>query len=680
MPGPNHGEEYPAKGVRAGPTRPPAERVTPAGLDKLEDIVHGVTMGLDAMNLGVTMTDLDGKIIYVNPTQAKLHRRSVDELLGQDVGILAPAHARRPLTIPQLKELKSWKRESVNVRKDGTHFPVLLRSDVVTGTSGEPMGIVTTCEDIGELRATQNALNRSETEHHALVENANYGICRSSVDGRFLTVNRALVELLGFESKSELLDVNLVKNIYVHPEDFATLVDRCRDPGIAADMEVEWNSKYGERLTVRISGRAARAELGEIDSYEFIVEDVTGRRQLEAQLRQAQKLESLGQLTGGIAHDFNNILTVIQANVGLVAAELPPEAEQLHCDLRDAQQATRRAVDLVKKLLAFSRREKLSRQLLDLTQLVNGVSTTLRRLLPEHIEIKVVAEEQVGKVFADPNAVEQIILNLATNARDAMPDGGLLFVETRRAWLPEQQRGMFGSRRAGEYACIVVSDTGEGMDELTEQKIFEPFFTTKPVGQGTGLGMAMVHGLVKQHNGFVHVYSEVGQGTTMKVYFPTARAESVDTASSGYDRDDESACEGTETILIVEDETLIRSVAKRVLERKGYRVLLAENGEEGLRMFRDHQSEIALVLSDVIMPKLGGPGLYEAIRAEAGTTRFIFMSGHAAHVLRMSGHIEPSVPFVNKPWTDSELLKRVRETLDQAPVNFEQGAGSGSKD
>jgi two-component system cell cycle sensor histidine kinase/response regulator CckA len=666
--GTNHGEEHPSEDVGAEPTRPPVQRVAVA--DRLEDIVQGITMGLDAMNLGVTMTDVEGKIIYVNPTEAKLHHRAVDELLGHDVGVLAPAGTRKPLTISELKQLKSWKRESVNVRKDGTHFPVLLRSDVVINTSGEPLGIVTTCADIGELRAAQDALSRSETEHYALVENASYGICRSSVDGRFLTVNRALVEMLGFESKAELLDMSLAKNIYVDPDDFATLVDRCIDPSIAADMEVEWNSKYGERLTVRISGRASRGELGEIDSYEFIVEDVTSRRQLEAQLRQAQKLEALGQLTGGIAHDFNNILTVIQANVGLVAADLPPEAEQLHSDLRETQKATRRAADLVKKLLAFSRREELSRQLLDLTELVGGVTTTLRRLLPEHIEVKVVAEEHVGKVFADPNAVEQIILNLATNARDAMPDGGLLYVETRRAWLAEQQRGIFGARRAGEYACIVVSDSGEGMDERTQQKLFEPFFTTKPAGQGTGLGMAMVHGLVKQHHGFVHVYSEVGQGTTLKVYFPTARAESVDAASSGYEGEDESAWEGTETILVVEDEAQIRNVAKRVLERRGYRVLVADDGEEGLRMYRDHQSEIALVLSDVIMPKLGGPGLYEAIKAEAGTTRFVFMSGHSAHVLRMSGHIEPSVPFVYKPWTDAELLRRVRETLDSAPVTF----------
>ena len=666
-PATNDSEELPVDVVLEKRTSSREQHISVADPESLRNVVQGITKGLDAMSVGVTMTDVVGKIIYVNPTEARLHRRTVDELLGQDVGILAPAGKRKPLSKAQLKQLKSWTRESVNVQKDGTHFPVQLRSDVVTDAAGEPIGIVTTCEDIGELRAAQAALNRSEADYSALVENAKYGICRSSVDGRFLSVNPALVEMLGYETKSELLDVNLANDVYADREEFSELVDSCRDPGLSADLESEWNSKGGERRTVHLSGRAARNEHGEIGSYEFIVEDVTEQRRLEAQLRQAQKLEALGQLTGGISHDFNNILTVIQANLALIAAELPPDAARLREDLGEAQKATRSGADLVKKLLAFGRREKLSRELVDLSQVVKGVSKTLTRLLPEHIEIKVVAAEPVGTVFADPNAVEQILLNLATNARDAMPEGGLLYVETRRAWLNEERHDSFGMGRAGEYACIVVSDTGAGMDHQTQQQLFEPFYTTKPLGEGTGLGMAMIHGLVNQHDGLVHVYSELGHGTTIKVYFPHARYDSVDRASSGYEAVEGSGCEGTETILVVEDEPPIRRVAKRILERKGYSVLLAENGEEGLSKFLEHRSEISLILSDVIMPKLGGVGLHEAIKAEAPTTRFIFMSGHAAHVLRVSGQVDPEVPFVYKPWTDTELLRRVRDCLDRAP-------------
>lgn len=251
-----------------------------------------------------------------------------------------------------------------------------------------------------------------------------------------------------------------------------------------------------------------------------------------------------------------------------------------------------------------------------------------------------------------------------------MPDGGLLYVETRRAWLQEEHRPNFGLGRAGEYACIVVSDTGSGMDETTQQKLFEPFYTTKSAGKGTGLGMAMIHGLVKQQHGFVHVYSELDNGTTIKVYFPLARNESTDEASSGHEEASVDSFEGTETILVVEDEPQIRDVAMRILERSGYKVIVAEDGEEGIGQFKAHRSEMALVTSDVIIPKLGGPAMYDAIRNEAPDTRFMFMTGHAAHVLRVSGNVDPRLPFLFKPWTGIELLKRVRELLDQAPVGL----------
>jgi len=647
------------------------DRTAPNTDTTSEQAVRGLGAGFDALGIGVTVTDVDGRIVFVNEIEAALHSRSVEELVGEDVGILAPAGKRKPLTRSQLKGLKSWKRESENVRKDGKVFPVMLRSDVVLDADGEPIGMVTTCEDIEELRTTKSALRRTEAEYTALVENADYGICRCTVDGRLLSVNRAMVQILGYESKADLLKANLASHVFADAEDFAELLDICSDPGVNADHEAVWVTIDGVKRVVRVSGRAARSPLGEVECFELIAKDVTSRVQLEAQLRQAQKLEALGQLTGGIAHDFNNILTVIQANISLVEVDLPADALDAREELRETKAATRRGAALVKKLLAFSRREELSRELLDLAQLVQGATKTLKRLLPEHIEVKVVTAEPVGTVFADPNAVEQILLNLATNARDAMPEGGLFFVETRRAWLKEEDRPNFGLGRAGEYACIVVSDTGCGMDETTQQRLFEPFYTTKAVGQGTGLGMAMIHGLVKQHNGFVHVYSELGKGTTIKLCFPNARSESTDAASSGHEVDTEEAYEGTETILVVEDDSSVRDVAKRILERRRYTVLLAENGEEGIRQFKEHRSDIALVISDVIMPKLGGPAMYDAIRNFAPDTRFMFMSGHASHVLRVSGNVDPQLPFIYKPWSGIELLKRVRELLDQAPVALE---------
>ena len=633
--------------------------------NRTEEVLRGLEKGLHTMQLGVTITDVEGRIIFANASEARLHNRSVDELVGSDVGIYAPPERRRPLTLEQLKELASWKRESVNVRKDGSVFPVLLRSDVVTGASGEPMGIVTTCEDISELRAVEEALRRSEAEHAAFVEHATYGICRSSMEGKFLTVNLALVKMLGYQSSADLLAVDPASNVYADPDEFARLIDQFRQSNRVERMEVGWKTQDGNPITVRLSGRAVPDDRGKPQSFEFIAEDVTEQRALEAQLRHAQKMEAIGQLTGGIAHDFNNILTVIQANAGLMASDLPPEAEDSFRDeLRETQHAVRRGTALIKKLLAFSRREPLSVEPLDLAQLAAGLSEALRRLLPESIEIQVLANEPAGTVRADQNAVEQILVNLATNARDAMPGGGLLCIETRPASIDREHRVAYGWGDPGQYVCVSVSDTGVGMDERTKEKVFEPFFTTKPPGEGTGLGMAMIYGLVKQHGGFVHLYSEVGEGTTVKVYFPLAHEKAAAPAAG---QEVEELRGGTETILVVEDEAQVRTAAKRVLERYGYTILVAEDGEEAFRMFRAHQPEIDLVVTDVVMPGLSGPQLYLAIRAESKSVGFVFMSGHSAGRVRTSGGFDPTVPFLYKPWTVAELVVQVRRTLDQGP-------------
>jgi PAS domain S-box-containing protein len=642
-----------------------ALREVEAKRNAIEDVLRGLEKGLDTMQLGVTITDVGGRIVYVNDADAKMHNRSVDELMGRDVGILAPAGRRKPLTVQQLRDLSSWKRESVNARKDGSVFPVLLRSDVVTDEAGEPLGLVTTCEDISQLRSAEEALQRSEAEYGALVEHATYGIWRSTADGKFVAVNPALAKILGHGSTDELLAVDFANDVFLDRGGFTSLIDRLREADRIEGLEVEWVTKNGSQITVRLSGRAVPSPEGDPQGFEFIAEDVTERLQVAAQLKQAQKMEALWQLTGGIAHDFNNILTVIQANLGLMAHELPAGSDQLATELGEAQMATLSGTKLIKKLMAFSRTEDLSLEPLDLTQFVGGLSSTLRRLLPENVEIEIHPAELVGAISADRHAIEQILFNLATNARDAMPDGGLIRIETRRAWLDEEHRATYGWGTPGEYACLMVSDTGEGMDDTTKQRLFDPFFTTKPPGQGTGLGMSMIYGLVKQLRGFVHIYSELGEGSTIKLYFPITSEQAPRSETPASDRQKPDEFGGTETILVAEDEAPIRRAAKRVLERSGYTVLTAEDGQEGLEVFRDQRSEIALVLSDVVMPRLGGAELYEAVQAESPATTFVFMSGHAAKHLSMSGRIDPKARFIYKPWTVTELVRRIRDALDQ---------------
>lgn len=508
----------------------------------------------------------------------------------------------------------------------------------------------------------EEALRRSETDYRGLVEHATYGIYRSSVDNRFLSVNPALVEMLGYESKVELLTVK-PSELYEDAGERERLIERHKHTQRIEEVEVRWKRKDGTPITVRLSGRTVRNHNREPECFEMIAEEVTEQRRIEAQLRQAQKMEAIGQLTGGIVHDFNNILTVIMSNTELAAKSLPEEAEEAQADLEEARAAGERGSAMIRKLLGFSRSEKPSFQSVDLGRLVANTTRVLQRLLPESIEIQISAGESIGTVRADPGALEQILLNLATNARDAMPEGGTLRIECRRERLDASYHATRPWVIPGEYVCIVVSDTGVGMDEETQRRIFEPFYTTKPAGEGTGLGMAMIYGLVKQQGGFVHVYSELGEGTEVKLYFPAMDVEAAaETQQPSY-----QTClpVGTETILVVEDEAAIRRATKRALERHGYSVMTAADGEEALETVDARGSEIDLIMTDLIMPKLGGRQLYDALTQEGRQVKFLFTSGYSTQELTESSSFASSFPFLHKPWNLTNLLQRVRDTLDE---------------
>jgi len=404
----------------------------------------------------------------------------------------------------------------------------------------------------------------------------------------------------------------------------------------------------------RIEGIRTAAELAE-------------RRWLEAQLRQAQKLETIGQLAGGIAHDFNNILAVILANSELLASALPPDRADLIANLHKVQDAARGGASMVKGLLGFSRRADLSFTTLDLREVVADLSQMMRPILPDNVEMRIVAPPEPCPVWADSGALQQILLNLVTNARDAMAQGGTLTIEVARA----PTRGSYPEAvpwvDAEAYYCVAVNDTGAGMDAATVERIFEPFFTTKAPGTGTGLGMAMVYGLTKQHGGFVHVYSEVGVGTAVKVYVP--RSAAVATAAAAAPPELDQLVGGSETILLVEDKEELRTTTRRVLERLGYTVIEAADGEEGLALHRAERSRIDLILSDVLMPKLGGPALYQAVRETDPAARFLFTSGYSENDIGQRSLLEPGVLFVAKPWTISDLARQVRKVLDRPPTS-----------
>ena len=383
------------------------------------------------------------------------------------------------------------------------------------------------------------------------------------------------------------------------------------------------------------------------------------RRRADAREGQLQKFEAVGRLTGGIAHDFNNMLTVILANAEMLAGSIGQD-DGAKADLDELRAAARRGTAMVRKLLGFSRRERLVLQPVNIGRLVQELTNHLRQLLPSSVQFTSNAEA-TPDVQVDPNAVEQILLNLLTNARDAMPDGGRVTVHTGRATLDAEHARRHGWGDPGEYVCMAVSDTGTGMDDAVMARLFEPFFTTKPPGVGTGLGMAMIYGLVKQHGGFVLVESQPGMGTTVRIYFRPAATTAIQETKTA----EIEPRGGNETILLAEDEEPIRRTARRILERFGYKVIAAGDGAEALEIIRRRRQEIDLVLTDVVMPRLGGRALYDTARAEGATMKFLFASGYTARDLGATGVIDADLPFIHKPWTIADLARRVREVLDR---------------
>src|SRR3989440_3555318 len=623
------------------------ERALRENKERLRTVIAGAPLVLFALDRHGVFTMVEGRALEgLGVRPALLVGRSAFEVYADLPHVLADV--RRALA----GETFSSTVEVVGVVFETWYSPV-------RDGDGPVAGVIGVGTDITERRRAEEALRRSEESHRALVQHASYAIYRSTPDGRFLTVNPALVAMLGYESAEQLLGVDLATDVYADRGERARILARFERSGDAIEgVEVTWKRRNGQVILVRLAGRAVRRADGTIECFETIAEDVTERRALEEQLRQSQKLEAIGQLTGGIAHDFNNLLTIILANAQLLAKAIPTTLEPAHADLRDVMSAALRGRVMVKELLGFARRSRLELQPVSLGGLIRDLSGFLRRILPADVEIVTLDRDDLPDVRADVHAAEQILFNLATNARDAMPNGGVLRLETVMVHLSEEQRQACGAQRPGDHVCLAVEDTGVGMDAATRARMFEPFFTTKEQGKGTGLGLATVYGLVQQHGGGIEVDSDPGKGTRFRIYFPLAE----EAAAPAPERPGEpEARGGSETLPVVEDDDQLRRSAKRVLEEAGYQVLTAADGLEALEALR-HSTGVRLVFSDLVMPRLGGRALYDAARREGHTVPFLFASGYSDPDRAAS---LDSAMLLHKPWTEHDLLTRLREVLDK---------------
>jgi hypothetical protein len=518
-----------------------------------------------------------------------------------------------------------------------------------------------------QRRQAEAALRASEERFRALVENSSDALLLVDAEGRVAYISPSSSRHLGWGS-DEMLGQSIFD--FLHPDDrdamSVKLAEVLRSPGKPVTQDIRLQHADGSWRAIE-SIAVNRLSDPSVEAIVVNARDITDRRKLEEQLRHAQKMEAVGQLAGGIAHDFNNLLTAILGYCNLMRDDMPAE-DPLRADLDEIHTAGERAASLTRQLLAFSRRQMLQPQVVDMNSVVQQLEKLLRRLISENVELVTALAPDLLSVRVDPASIEQILVNLTVNARDAMPHGGRLTIETANVDLDETFAVAHVPMKPARYVMLAVGDTGEGMDADTQARVFEPFFTTKEQGKGSGLGLATVYGMVKQSGGYIWVYSEPGHGTVFKVYFPPAeqRAKTSDQDNAG--RRSGDAMHGWETVLLVEDEDAVRALAREVLRRHGYVVLEARHGVDALRMAERHPDDIHLMITDLVMPHMGGRNLVERLAAVRPKMKVLFMSGYTDHAL-MHRDLTPGTAFLQKPFTPDAFVRKVRSVLDRQTVS-----------
>lgn len=548
-----------------------------------------------------------------------------------------------------------------------THIPSFLIAGLILSgllfflTRSQVLAQAASMRAAKDLDRSEIARRQSEAHFRELVELSPEAIFIET-GGDFAFVNHALVKLLGAQCPEELIGKPVLNR--VHPEFREAVRERMRllheERQATSLLEQKWIRTDGTVLTVEVTAAPFTHE-GKPGS-QAIIRDISQRKVLEAQLMQAQKMEAVGRLAGGVAHDFNNLLTAILGYSELIMARLDRN-NPLYDELQEIHLAGKRASNLTHQLLAFSRRQVLMPKVLDLNVIVSDIDRMLHRLIGEHIELITRTQSDLGRIKADPGQVEQVIMNLAVNARDAMSQGGRLTIETRNVDLDKDYARTHSEAKAGAYVMLAVSDTGIGMDSQTQARIFEPFYTTKDLGRGTGLGLSTVYGIVKQSKGHIWVYSELGRGSTFKVYLPR-----VDDRAEAYKSDLLKALPkgGTETILVAEDEDVVRRLACSALRAHGYTVIEARNGPDALSVAQNPPTPIQLMITDMVMPGMNGRELAAKLTGTNPAMKVLYMSGYTEDAMIHQGELSEDTEFLSKPFTPELLLRRVREVLDAA--------------
>ncbi len=623
------------------------------------------------------MTELDGTITYVNPAFEKVYGFTRDETIGKTPrilksGILAQEHYEEFWNT--LLSGKSIRDEFVNKTKDGRLITVGTSVNPVFSTQGAMIGFIAVQEDITESKRIEAALAHERTLLRTLIDNLPDYIYVKDTESRFILNNVAITHLLGASTPTEIVGRRdsdffprkLASQYYTDEQG----IIRSGQPLI--NREETLIDAAGNRRWVLTTKVPLRDGDGKIVGIVGMNRDITERKQLEQQLLQAQKMESVGTLAGGIAHDFNNILGIILGHTTLLKEAIADSA-RMSKSLMAIKKAVQRGVSLVEQLLTFARKADVQFQSVRLNDVIEDLVRLVEETFPKSIKFALQFDEQIPSIVGDPNQIHQALLNLLINARDAMlvplapgstigSNGGILSIKTETL-VGFKMREYFPDARGEQYVCVRVADTGIGMDEDTRNRIFEPFFSTKQLGTGTGLGLSVVYGIVKGHQGFIDVESEIGQGATFRLFFPTRRRdmEPFDTQVEV----PEEVAGGKETILLVEDEEMLLDLLGTLLAGKGYRVLTSKDGIEAVDVYRRHRSEVALVLMDVGLPRLSGQEVLQKLKEMNPKVRVILASGYLDPLIKSEMLQAGAKYFVQKPYVPNEILRQVRDTLDR---------------
>ena len=601
------------------------------------------------------------RITYANAAAAEISGRSVEELLAlPSVFDLIPMDERRRLA-QRFDRAASLDRirnhcESTILRRDGQRVELELSVQNVPTTFGRRVVVV--ARDVSERKQMERTLRSSEARYRLLFDSTVAGLCVSTIEGYLIQCNTAFARMLGFATAEEAL-ANPASDLDLASPDGGAILRDLRARGVVTDFEIPLRRRDGS--TAWVVGNATL--LDRFDDGPTLVEtifiDVTERRALQAQLYQSQKLEAIGRLAGGVAHDFNNLLTAIQGYSELTLSDLG--THPLREQIEEIRKAAQRAATLTRQLLTFSRRQVVAPRVLDLNAVVRSLQSMLRPLIGENVALTAALTEPLCEVRADQGQLEQVIVNLVVNARDAMPDGGTITIETARADVRAGEARRYSGANPGPHAVLRVRDTGVGMTADVQAHLFEPFFTTKPAGRGTGLGLPTVYGIVQQSGGHLRVESRPGAGSTFAIYLPVAsREQPAAPASSPVVQ----AKPGTETVLVVEDEPEVRALARRVLERQGYQVVEASQADEALQLSDARPGAIHLLLSDVVLPHMSGCALAGRLRSRRPEMKVLFMSGYDEDDLAQHGFTPDAARLLVKPFLPEELARVVRDVLD----------------